>query len=617
MGNIFSVLRFGWAYLRRYRTRLFVGLLFSVLFALSNARFVWATRTITDRFDPKPAQIEESATAKPGITSAISGRLREINTSAREFMEPWLPRIGEPLSTRHIVGLLLFFPLLVAFRGVTDYLSNYCMGWVSERVIRDVRLDIMEKLSTLSLDFFNRSSTGDLLTRINVDSQNLLRALRQGGADLIKESLNIVVLLTAMCYLDPLLTLGAMVVLPACILPLMVLGKKARRAMAASLKANISQSSQLVELLGGIRVIKAYNLEAAEIERFRKTSGHLVHAGMKGVQAKELINPIIEIVSMFGFGVLLIYIFKAGRTGSELATFLAAVMLFFLSIKKLAGVRILFEQANVGLERLIEILNEKPKVVEPANPKPLTEFKSAIEFDHVTFAYGEKAVLHDFALTIPQGFRLGIAGESGSGKTTLVNLLFRFYDPTSGVIRIDGLDLREASLHSLRNQLALVSQDVTIFDMTVAENIACGRAGASREEIEAAARAAFAHDFIQQLDQGYDTPLGERGTRLSGGQKQRVGIARAFVRNAPILVLDEATAALDSKAEGEVQAAIDRLAEHRTVISVAHRLSTLSGMDKIIVLEEGRIVESGSFDELLRKNGVFASMASKQGIFPS
>lgn len=617
MGNIFSVLRFGWAYLRRYRTRLFVGLLFSVLFALSNASFVWATRTITDRFDPKPARVEESSPAKPGIASAISQRLMEINTAARKFMEPWLPRIGEPLSTRHIAGLLLFFPLLVAFRGVTDYLSNYCMGWVSERVIRDVRLDIMEKLSTLSLDFFNRSSTGDLLTRINVDSQNLLRALRQGGADLIKESLNIVVLLTAMCYLDPLLTLGAMVVLPACILPLMVLGKKARRAMAASLKANISQSSQLVELLGGIRVIKAYNLEASEIERFRKTSGHLVHAGMKGVQAKELINPIIEIVSMFGFGVLLIYIFKAGRTGSELATFLAAVMLFFLSIKKLAGVRILFEQANVGLERLIEILNEKPKVVEPANPKPLTEFKSAVTFDHVTFAYGEKAVLHDFVLTIPQGFRLGIAGESGSGKTTLVNLLFRFYDPTSGVIRIDGLDLRDASLHSLRNQLALVSQDVTIFDMTVAENIACGRAGASREEIEAAARAAFAHDFIQQLDQGYDTPLGERGTRLSGGQKQRVGIARAFVRNAPILVLDEATAALDSKAEGEVQAAIDRLAEHRTVISVAHRLSTLSGMDKIIVLEEGRIVESGSFEELLRKHGVFASMAAKQGIFPS
>ena len=366
MGNVLSVLRFSWGYLRRYRARLAFGVLFSILFAMSNASFVWATRTVTDRFESKPAQIEKASSTNVTGNSAISQRLREINLAAREFMEPWLPRIGEPLTTRHIAGLLLFFPLLVAVRGIADYLSNYCMGWVGERVIRDIRLDIMEKLSSLSLDFFNRSSTGDLLTRINVDSQNLLRAMRQGAADLVKESLNVVVLLAAMCWLDPLLTLGAMVVLPACILPLMVLGKKARRAMAASLKANVSQSSQLVELLGGIRVIKAYNLEAAEIERFRKTSGHLVHAGMKGVQAKELINPIIEIVSMIGFGVLLIYIFKAGRTGSELATFLAAVMFFFLSIKKLAGVRILFEQANVGVERLIGILNEKPKVIEAA-----------------------------------------------------------------------------------------------------------------------------------------------------------------------------------------------------------------------------------------------------------
>ncbi len=198
-----------------------------------------------------------------------------------------------------------------------------------------------------------------------------------------------------------------------------------------------------------------------------------------------------------------------------------------------------------------------------------------------------------------------------------MNLLFRFYDPTSGTISIDGLNLRDASLTSLRNQLALVSQDVTIFDMTVAENIACGKPGATREEIEAAAKAAFAHEFISALPQGYEARVGERGVTLSGGQKQRLAIARAFVRNAPILVLDEATAALDSKAEAEVQAAIDRLAEHRTVICVAHRLSTLSGMDKIIVLEAGRIVESGGFDELVRKGGVFAGMAAKQGIFPT
>jgi ABC-type multidrug transport system fused ATPase/permease subunit len=385
--------------------------------------------------------------------------------------------------------------------------------------------------------------------------------------------------------------------------------------VAAGLRANISQSSQLVELLGGIRVIKAYNLEAEEMARFRKTSGQLVHAGMKGVQAKELVNPIIQIVGMIGLCALLLYIFHAGRSGPELVGFITGILLFFLPIRKLAGVHILFEQASVGVHRLMEILAEQPKVVDPPNPRPLADFKSTVTFENVTFAYVDQVVVRDLNLTIPRGFKLGIAGESGSGKTTLVNLLFRFYDPAAGAVKIDGLDLREFSLHDLRQQMALVSQDVTIFDQTVAENIACGKPGATRAEIEVAAEAAFAHDFITQLPGGYNTRVGERGVTLSGGQKQRVAIARAFVRNAPILVLDEATAALDSKAEAEVQAAIDRLAENRTVICIAHRLSTLAAMDRIIVLSEGRMVEAGSFDGLLRKGGAFASMAARQGIF--
>ena len=511
--------------------------------------------------------------------------------------------------------MLLFLPLLIFVRSGADYLNNYCMGWVSERVIRDMRLDVMEKLSTLSLDFFNRSTTGDLLTRINVDTQNLLRAMRQGIADLIKESFTVMVVFIGLLFLDWKLTLAVMVLLPACMLPLIILGKKARRAMAASMKANISQSSQLVELLGGIRVIKAYNLEAAEMERFRKTSGQLVHAGMKGVQAKELINPIIEIVSMVGLGVLLLYIFHTGRSGPDVISFITGILLFFLPIKKLAGVHVIFEQASVGAERLMEILAEQPKVVEATSAKPVPDFKKELRFDNVSFAYKETPVLSDFSLAIPRGWRLGVAGESGSGKTTLVNLLFRFYDPTHGAVTIDGLNLREASLGGLRNQLALVSQDVTIFDQTIAENIGCGRPGATRAEIETAAKEAFAHEFIAALPQGYETRVGERGVTLSGGQKQRVAIARAFVRNAPILVLDEATAALDSKAEAEVQVAIDRLSENRTVICVAHRLSTLATCNEVIVLSQGRLVERGSYQELLKANGSFAAMAAKQGIF--
>jgi subfamily B ATP-binding cassette protein MsbA len=268
------------------------------------------------------------------------------------------------------------------------------------------------------------------------------------------------------------------------------------------------------------------------------------------------------------------------------------------------------------------MLHEQPTVRDPAQPRPVAPFARDIVFDQVTFSYrtepgAPRPVLQDLNLAIPRGFRLGLAGESGSGKTTILNLLFRFYDPTTGAIRLDGVDLREVAMADLRGQMALVSQDSVIFDQTVAANIGCGRPGATREEIEAAAKAAFAHDFIQQLPEGYDTRLGERGASLSGGQRQRLCIARAFVRNAPILVLDEATASLDSKAEAEVQAAIDRLAEHRTVICVAHRLSTLAAMDRILVLDQGRVVEQGSFQELLQAGGAFAAMAARQGIFPA
>jgi subfamily B ATP-binding cassette protein MsbA len=244
------------------------------------------------------------------------------------------------------------------------------------------------------------------------------------------------------------------------------------------------------------------------------------------------------------------------------------------------------------------------------------DFARSLEFRNVCFSYGEAPVLDDISFTLERGRRLGLAGESGSGKSSLINLVFRFYDPTAGQIEIDGVPLRDLRIADLRFHLALVSQDILLFNATVAENIAFGKIGATREEVIAAARAAHAHDFVEALPQGYDTPLGERGQRLSGGQRQRIAIARAFVRNAPILVLDEATASLDSQSEAEVQKAIDHLAENRTVICVAHRLSTLRSMDHILVLGKGRILEQGGFDQLLAQRGFFTAMAARQSIFP-
>jgi subfamily B ATP-binding cassette protein MsbA len=615
MSSVPTVIGFGWQFLRRYWVRLAASVLLGVLFAWSNASFIWATRTLIGRFQSESEEIAEAAKKNKPSVFPLAQKLTEWSNRVRSALDSWLPRVGQRLTPQQILGGLFFLPILVALRAVTDYFGNYFMGWVSERVIRDLRLSIMEKLSVLSLDFFNRATTGDLLTRVNSDTASLMRALRTGGSDLVQSPMTLLFVLGYLLMLDWKLTLCAFVVLPTCLLPLFVLGKKARRATAANLKANIRQSSQLVELIGSIRVVKAFGLEIEQLSRFRKTSAQMVHSGMKGVQAKELVNPIIEIISVLGLGALLVYIFMSGRDGKDLASFLAGAALLSLPIKKLAGLHILFEQAGVGVERLREILAEQPSVKEPLNPKPLPPFSRDIRFDNVTFAFGQKVVLRDFNLTIPRGHRLGLAGESGSGKTTILNLLYRFYDPKQGRVLIDGLDLRDVSMRDLRQQMALVSQEIVMFDQSVAENIACGKTAATREEVEAAARAAFAHEFILQLPQGYDTRVGERGMNLSGGQRQRIAIARAFVRNAPILVLDEATAALDSKAEAEVQAAIDRLAEHRTVICVAHRLSTLASMDRILVLSDGRVIEEGTFPQLMKQAGVFASMANRQGIF--
>src|SRR5439155_14419740 len=324
---------------------------------------------------------------------------------------------------------------------------------------------------------------------------------------------------------------------------------------------------------------------------------------------------IIETVSMIGFSLLIVYVAYQHRNIGDMVGFLTGLVFFYTPVKKLAGLHVLFEQTSVGVGRLMHILAEQPSVRESPQAKPLSRFTSAIEFQGLSFSYGKQPVLRDIDLKIPRGMKLGVAGESGSGKSTLVNLLFRFYDPTGGAIRIDGVDLREMSVRDLRQLMALVSQETVLFDLTVAENIACGKPGATRAEIEFAARAAYAHEFIMDLPEGYDSRIGERGVTLSGGQRQRLCIARAFVRDAPILVLDEATAALDSQAEAEVQDAIERLEENRTVICVAHRLSTLAAMDRILVLSQGRIVEQGGFGELLRAGGAFAAMAKRQAIF--
>lgn len=631
MGDVKTIFKFGLHYLRPYWVRLFTGLLLGVFFGMANASFIGAAKTITDRFEPvksAPGQTEVLADPKAvgdtpsqhagkfgNLATGFKERLGRLQQRVTAELDPWLPRVGSPLDTRRILGGLLFLPLLVLLRSSLDYGSSYCLGWVSERVIKDMRVDVMQKFSTLSLDFFNRAKTGDLLTRINADTVKLQNFLKNGTADIIKESVSIVSVILLLLWLNWQLTAFALVFLPACLVPLVILGRKVRRAARASVKAEVSQSSQLVELIGAMRVIKAYCLEAQQLKRYRELSRELVRHGMKGVKARELVNPLIEVISMLGVGVLIVYIFKTQTSIGEFVGFLYGVMALFVSVKKLARVHVHSHQASVGVERLAEILAEQPTVREPASPKRLPGFHSEIRFANVSFGYlPDRLVIRDFNLVVTRGLKVGVAGHSGSGKSTLVNLLYRFYDPVQGVISLDGVSLRDLSFGNLRGLMALVSQEIVIFDQTVAENIALGKADASRAEIEAAAREANAHEFIVRLPQGYDTRVGERGATLSGGQRQRISIARAFIRNAPILVLDEATASLDSAAEAEVQRAIDHLAENRTVISIAHRLSTLANCDYIVVLSQGQVVEEGVFTELLGRGGIFSEMAARQGL---
>lgn len=613
MNKIKAVFSFGGPYLLKYWQRLLIGVLLGLSFAAVNASFFWAIKTTFDRLNPpQHARVTVPST---GVSSFFAEKAKAISTAIDTTIDPWFPKLGRKLDWQQVLGALLLFPILVALRGTVSYLTTYCLSWVSERAINDLRVDILAKLSSLSLDFFHRAKTGDLLQRVNADTVALQQALSMGFSDLIKEPFTIVGLAFTLCFASVKLTLFTFVFLPLCLIPIIVLGKKVRRASGDQRASYIVQLNLLVEAISGIRVIKAFGLENQQVQRFRETCQRLVRHGMKGVQARALVNPLIEFIALTGVGALIVYVVWQNDNVNDLFAFLGTAMLLFEPIKKLANVHVMLEQTSVGVERLMALLAEQPTIKETSSPKPLPQFTKAIAYENVTFSYGEKQALDSISVTVPRGCKLGIAGESGSGKSTMVNLLMRFYDPTKGAIKIDGIDLRDVTFSDLRQHMALVSQEIVVFDQSVADNIACGKKGATRAEIEEAARAASAHDFIMRLPQGYETIVGERGQTLSGGQRQRLAIARAFIRNAPILILDEATASLDSHAEMEVQGAIERLEKNKTVICVAHRLSTLMEMNQIIVLSrEGRIVERGAFDELLKAGGIFAGMARKQGI---
>ena len=504
-------------------------------------------------------------------------------------------------------------PLVFILRGVFSYLNVYCLQWAAVRAITDLRVRLFAHLQNLSVGFFTRSNTGDLMSRINADTMALQNTLTGTLASIVKDPVTVVATVGYLFYLDYRLTLIALLAFPVCLIPVIVYSRKVRKSATVVQDSYSELSTVMHESFTGNRIIKAYNLEARAVQQFKEVSQRFVSHRMRIVRSEEIPGPLNEFLAAIGVALLIGYFaFQPKPDVVKVIQFCMGIFVVYRPIKNITRLHNQLEQARAASRQVFELLEMQNTVREPAQPKILKAAGTDIQFDHVYFSYGEKVALDDIQLQIKPGQLIALVGASGSGKTTLSNLLLRFYDPQRGAIRIGGVDIRDVTTRDLRNQIAVVTQETILFNDSIRRNIELGRPGATNGEIIAAARHAFAHDFIMEKPKGFDTVIGERGVTLSGGQRQRLAIARAVLKNAPILVLDEATSSLDTESERAVQAALDELMKGRTTICIAHRLSTILDADEIVVLDQGRIVETGVHTELSRRGGIYQKLYELQ-----
>ena len=538
-------------------------------------------------------------------------------TSALAFLVK--PTLDEIFLKRN-ADMLKLIPLAVIgiylLKGACNYFQTILMNFIGQRIVADLRAELYRKIQIQSLAFFTKNPTGTLMSRITNDVGFIQGAVSEAVTALLKDSFTLLCLVFVIFYRDWQLAIVAMFVFPLAVYPIARFGQKMRQIATRTQVTLGSLTSLLQETISGTRIVKAFSMEEYEDKRFGVENERLFRLSLKSISINAISSPFMEFLGGLGISAIIFYggyqVIHGQSTPGTFFSFLTALIMLYEPVKRLTNVNNTIQQGIAGAQRVFGIIDLVPEIRNRTDAVPLPRISREIEIRNVTFRYEETPVLKNISLRIRTGEVVAFVGMSGGGKTTLVNLIPRFYDVTAGMILIDGRDIRNVTIESLRGQIAIVTQQTILFNDTVRNNIAYGDIVKTEEQIVAAAKAAHAHDFILRLPKGYDTLIGEQGTKLSGGERQRISIARALLKDAPILILDEATSSLDSEAEIEVQDALENLMKGRTTLVIAHRLSTIRNADRIIVLVNGKIRGEGTHETLLSRQGEYCRLYSMQ-----
>jgi subfamily B ATP-binding cassette protein MsbA len=540
-----------------------------------------------------------------------------LSASQAYMVKPLLDEIF--FKQDRVMLALLPFALIALFvaKGVFYYSYSYMLERVGHSVIRDLRKAMYAHIQAMPLSFFSKTTTGELISRIISDVVLLQAAVSSALVGVLKDFFLVLGLLAVIFYQNWQLALISIVILPLAIFPIVHFGRKYRKLSTKGQQEIAIVSSKLHETITGTKIIKAFCKEKFETERFSEIIDRLFGITIRDIQVRSLSHPIMELLGGIGIAGIIWYggrqVLQGEATPGTFFSFLTALIMIYEPIKRLSGVNSAIQQGLAAAIRVFSLLDQRPETSDESSKPELPPIRSGLELRNISFSYnGGKEVLREINLDIKKGEVVALVGPSGGGKSTVADLIPRFFGTTQGAILIDGTDIREVSLSSLRAQIAVVTQHTILFNDTVRNNIAYGDPDCPEEQLIAAARAAHALEFIEQLPHGFETVIGEAGLNLSGGQRQRISIARAILKDAPILILDEATSALDTESEREVQKALENLMRNRTTLVIAHRLSTIRKADRIIVMQQGRIVEQGSHEQLLARKGLYETLHSMQ-----